>query len=142
MKNPAACSSVPTSALTIVHSIVSIAHLHDPPLQAQVRHQRFCMAGEAHVAMRAFIISPAVYTRVRQVEYEEIAQVVDAAACRPCHSSVSVQAMDCHDALVGITLDRAIGEQGHTLNYWVDALRYRLQALCNRFCRDRGCRTF
>ena len=67
-----------TSALTIVHSIVSTAHLCDLPLQAQIQHQRLCVAIEAHVAMRACIVAPAVYARVWQVEWEEIAQLVDA----------------------------------------------------------------
>jgi hypothetical protein len=34
----------------MVHSIASTVHLCDLPLQAQVRHQRFCVAVEAHVA--------------------------------------------------------------------------------------------
>jgi hypothetical protein len=46
------------------------------------------------VAIRAYIVASAVYARVRQVVWEEIAQPVDDVACRPRRFAVSVQAMD------------------------------------------------
>jgi hypothetical protein len=55
-----------TSALTVVHSIAFTANPCDLPLQAQIRHQRVCVAVEAHVTMRACIVAPAVYACVRK----------------------------------------------------------------------------
>jgi hypothetical protein len=46
------------------------------------------------------IVAPAVYARVRQVVWEEIA-----VACRPRHFAVSVQAMDRHNAWAGLAVD-------------------------------------
>jgi hypothetical protein len=51
------------------------------------------VAVEAHVAMRACIVAPAVYARVRQVVWEEIA-----VAFLPRRFAVSVRAMDRHNA--------------------------------------------
>jgi hypothetical protein len=90
-------------------------HLCDLPLPAQIRHQRLCVPVEAHVAMHACIVAPAVYARVRQVVWEEIAQPVDAVACRLRHFAVSVQAMDRHNARAGLAVDRTIGQNGHIL---------------------------
>jgi hypothetical protein len=95
--------------------------------------------------MRACIAALAVYARVRQVEWGKTTWPVDAVICRLRCSAVSVQAMNYHHARAGLTVDRAMGQQGHILNHRVNALRYHLQALCNcsdRFCSGRECRGF
>ena len=55
---------------------------------------------DARSAVRVRIVAPAEYACVRQVVREEIAQPVDAVACRPCLLAVSVQAMDGDDTAV------------------------------------------
>jgi hypothetical protein len=80
---------------------------------------------------------PAEYARNGEIVGEEVAQPVDAVACCPRRFTVSVQAMDCHDAQAGLAVERAMGQQGHILNHRVDALSYHLQALCN--CGNRFC---
>jgi hypothetical protein len=80
-----------------------------------------CVAVDGHVAMRACIVAPAVYARIRQVVWKEIAQPVDAVACRLRRFAVSVQAMDCHDARAGLAFHRTIGQKGpytRSLGWW------------------------
>jgi hypothetical protein len=81
----------------------------------------------ARTALCVRIVALAEYACVGQVVQENVAQSVDAVACRPRRFVVSVQAMDCHDARAGSAVGRAIGQQGRILNRRVDALSYHLQ---------------
>jgi hypothetical protein len=67
--------------------------------------------------LRVYMVASAVYARVRQVEWEEIVQRVDAVARRPRRFAVSVQAIDRHYARAGLAVDRTIGQKRHIVNH-------------------------
>lgn len=72
------------------------------------------LAADARATMSVRIVAPGHYASIREVLGEEVAEPVDAVACRPRFVAMPVEAMDSNDVD-----DR------------IDALRYYLQALGN-----------
>jgi hypothetical protein len=72
------------------------------------------LRAHARAAVRVRIVAPTEYARVRQVAREEVAQPVDAAACRPCLLAVSVQAVDGDDAAVLLAANEQTSSEKHT----------------------------
>jgi hypothetical protein len=72
------------------------------------------LAAHAGAAMHVCIVAPAEYARVGQVVREEVAQPVNAAACRPCLLAVSVQAVDGDDTAVFLAANAQTSNEKHT----------------------------
>jgi hypothetical protein len=72
------------------------------------------LRAHTRAAVRVCIVAPAEYARVGQVVREEVAQPVDAAACRPGLLAVSVQAMDGDDTAVLLAATAQTSSKRHT----------------------------
>jgi hypothetical protein len=72
------------------------------------------LAAHPRPAVRVRVVAPTEYARVRQVAREEVAQPVDAAACRPCLLAVSVQTMDGDDTVVLLAANAQPSSERHT----------------------------